>query len=424
MKILVVGAGYVGLVTGACFASQGQNVVCVDNNQEKIAALRSAQVPFYEPGLDDLVRAGVQSGALKFSDSLRDNLNQADVVFICVGTPPKENGQADLKYVYKIAQEIGEQMHKYLVVVTKSTVPVGTGQKVKKIIQQFYPGDFDVASCPEFLREGSAIQDFSSPDRIVIGTESARAFSVLSQVHQNFACPKINTNIQTAEMIKYASNAFLATKISFINEIANVCENVGADVQQVAEGMGYDKRIGRAFLNAGIGYGGSCFPKDVRALHHIAGQMGYPFQLLKAVIEVNNQQRWLFYKKIKEKLGGMENKVIGVWGLAFKPNTDDVRESIALDLIEKLVEDGAKVRAYDPQAMKNARQVLGEKITYCDSAVSAAQDADCLLLITEWDEFKEINLPELKLKMKTPIVFDGRNVFDKKYLQELGYDAN
>lgn len=422
MKILVVGTGYVGLVSGACFSNLGNNVVCVDNNTEKINTLNNGQIPFFEPGLSDLVKKNVEAGRLKFVCDLKSELNSVDIVFIAVGTPPKENGQADLKYVFQVAEEIGRNLNKYVVVTTKSTVPVGTSQKVKKIISKFYNGEFDVASCPEFLKEGSAIDDFSNPDRIVYGTESERAANLLAELHEKLECPKISTTIESSEMIKYASNAFLATKISFINEIANVCENVGADVETVAKGMGLDSRIGEKFLKSGLGYGGSCFPKDVRALHHIAGQNGYPFQLLKSVIEVNNYQRWAFYKKVKEKLNGFEGKKLGVWGLTFKSNTDDIRESISIDLIEKLLEDGAEIKVYDPEGMKNAQEKLKDKVQYCFSPEFTATDVDALIIMTEWNEFKEFDFSKLIGKIKSNMIFDGRNLYDPQEMREAGFD--
>jgi UDPglucose 6-dehydrogenase len=301
-------------------------------------------------------------------------------------------------------------------------VPVGTGQKIKKIIKKHYAGDFDIASCPEFLREGTAVEDYLNADRLVIGAETSKAREMMLEVHKNLNTAKLVTNIETAEMIKYASNAFLATKISFINEIANVCESVGADVEQVAQGMGFDKRIGQHFLKAGVGYGGSCFPKDVRALQFIAGQAGYPFQLLRAVIDVNNQQRWIFYKKIKQVSNNFEDKTIGVWGLAFKANTDDIRDSISLDIIEKLLEDGAKVKVFDPVAMKNAQVKLGNRVDYCFTADLAATGVDCLLILTDWQEFKTFDLNKLKISLKKPIIFDGRNCFDPAKMKELGFE--
>lgn len=421
MNILIVGTGYVGLVSGACFSNLGHNVICVDNNQEKIQTLNNGQIPFFEPGLSDLVAKNKEAGRLQFKTTIVEDLNKVDVVFIAVGTPPKDNGQADLKYILQVAKEIGDNLEKYVVVTTKSTVPVGTSKKIQQIISKKYSGEFDVASCPEFLKEGSAIDDFSNPDRIVYGTESERAANLLETLHEKLDCPKVSTTIETSEMIKYASNAFLATKISFINEIANVCEYTGANVEQVAKGMGLDSRIGEKFLKAGLGYGGSCFPKDVRALHHIAGQNGYPFQLLKSVIEVNNYQRWAFYKKIKQELGGFEGKTIGVWGLSFKANTDDIRESISIDLIEKMIEDGAEIKAYDAEGMKNTQGKLGDQIKYCFSPAFAAEDVDALLIMTEWDEFKNFDLTKLNGKIKSNTIFDGRNLFDPEEVRRLGF---
>ena len=421
MNIVIIGTGYVGLVTGACLADLGNKVTCVDIDKEKIKVLSEGKIPFYEPGLVDLVKKNFEKGNLDFTTSLTEKIKIAEVVFLAVGTPPKENGEADLKYVYKAAEEIGKNLDHYVVVVNKSTVPVGTGKKVKEMISQHYNGDFDVVSNPEFLREGSAIKDFTEPDRIVIGVESEKAKKTMDDLYKDFNCPKLFTNIESSEMIKYASNAFLATKISFINEIANVCENIGADVEAVAEGMGLDKRIGKSFLKAGLGYGGSCFPKDVRALHQIAGIYGYPFQLLSSVIEVNNSQRWHFFQKIKKVLGGLENKTIGIWGLAFKPNTDDIRESIALEIINRLIEEGAKVKVYDPQAMEIAKEKI-ENIEFCDSYLDASKDVDALLIITEWDEFKNADLKKVKKLMKNPVIFDGRNVYNPKEMNELGFE--
>ena len=420
VKIAVIGAGYVGLVNAACYASIGNEVVCIDNDQDKIEMLNAGQVPFYESGLSEIIAKSKADGLLKFSTSINAEISKADFVFICVGTPPKENGQANLDYVLRVAEEIGKSAKKYLLVVTKSTVPVGTAQKIKKIICQNYSGEFDIASCPEFLREGSALNDFMNPDRIIIGTESERARLLILRLYEKTNCPKVLCSLETSEMIKYASNAFLATKISFINEIANVCENVGADVELVAEGMGFDKRIGQSFLKAGLGYGGSCFPKDVRALHYIASQSGYSFQLLQSVLEVNARQRWLFYKKIEEALGSLENKTIGIWGLSFKPETDDVRESIAIDIIGKLIEDGAKVKVYDPEAMKNAQNILGDKVQYCFTAAYAADGVDCLLLLTDWNEFKQINFESIRNKMTNALIIDGRNSLDSRILERLG----
>jgi len=412
MNILIVGTGYVGLVSGVCYAKLGHNVTCIDIDADKVGLLSQGKAPFYEPNLEEYLGECLGDSKIKFSTSLKEHLNENDIVFICVGTPPKENGQADLSYVYAVAEEIGENLNKYTVVTTKSTVPVGTSVKIKKIIRSKYAGAFDVASCPEFLREGSAIEDFSNSDRTVIGTDSDRAKELLLKIHEQISCPKVTTNIETAEMIKYASNAFLATKISFINEIANVCQEVGADVLKVAEGMKHDKRIGAHFLEPGIGYGGSCFPKDVRALHYIAGENGYQFQLLKSVIEVNNNQKWIYLNKIRQSLGDLQGKQIGVWGLSFKPNTDDIRESIAIDLIEKLLDEGSVIKAYDPKGIENTKQKLGDSISYAKNAEEVTRDIDALLIITEWDEFKSFNKEVLFQNLDNKYIFDGRNIFD------------
>ncbi len=421
MKILIIGTGYVGLVSGTCFANLGHEIVCVDNNPEKINKLNNGQVPFFEPGLEDLIIKNKQAGRLQFKNTITEDLNNSDAVFIAVGTPPKENGHANLQYVFNVAQEIGRNLKNYTVIVTKSTVPIGTSKKVKRIIQQNYSGEFDVASCPEFLREGSAINDFSKPDRIVYGTETEKAKLILRQVHEKLICPKIETDIASSELIKYASNSFLATKISFINEIANVCESVGANIDTVAEGMGLDSRIGPKFLKAGLGYGGSCFPKDVRALQSLSGENGYQFQLLKSVIDVNNYQRWRFFHKIKAEIGDLNGKIISLWGLAFKAQTDDIRESIALDLAEKLLEEGAHIQVYDPQATENAKLVLGYKPQYCQSALDACKAADALVIVTEWSEFIDINLDQVALVMRNKKIFDGRNLLNKQSVEEKGF---
>lgn len=421
MKIVVVGTGYVGLVTGVCLADLGHNVACIDIDQNKIKKLESGEVPFFEPGLDDILKKTVSAGKLKFDTSLEKNLRDAEAVFIAVGTPPKENGEADLSYVLKVAESIGKNLDHYVVIINKSTVPVGTASKVKKIVSDFYGGEFDVVSNPEFLREGCAVEDFKKPDRIVVGASSDKAKEAIERLYQNFDCPKIFTTTESSEMIKYASNAFLATKISFINEVANICENVGANVEEVALGMGLDKRIGPKFLKAGIGYGGSCFPKDVRALHQIAGRDGYSFQLLHAVIDINNNQKWYFFQKIKDQLKDLTDKTIGVWGLAFKPDTDDVRESIAIEIINRLIDEGAKVKAYDPEAAQNAKSHLENSVEICASASDAAKNVDCLLIITEWDEFKNFDLKNLKNTMETPLIIDGRNIFDVEEMKGLGF---
>jgi UDPglucose 6-dehydrogenase len=421
MKIVVIGTGYVGLVTGVCLANFDNQVTCIDIDQEKIKKLEQGKVPFFEPNLDEILKKNIEHGRMKFSHSLAQNLKNAESVFIAVGTPPKENGEADLSHVLKVAEDIGKFLDHYAVIINKSTVPVGTASRVKKVISSFYDGEFDVVSNPEFLREGCAVDDFENPDRIVIGVSSQRAKEVMENLYKNFKCPKIFTSPESSEMIKYASNAFLATKISFINEIANICEHVGANVEEVARGMGLDKRIGPKFLKAGIGYGGSCFPKDVRALHQIAGRDGYNFQLLRAVVDINNNQKWYFFQKIKNELKDLNNKLIGVWGLTFKPNTDDVRESIAIEIINRLVEQGAQVQAYDPQGSRNAKEHLDKTVKICNSATEAAKGVDCLLIITEWDEFKNYNLPELKNIMRNPLIIDGRNIFNIDELKKLGF---
>ncbi|MFA5075834.1 MAG: UDP-glucose/GDP-mannose dehydrogenase family protein [Patescibacteria group bacterium] len=421
MKIVVIGTGYVGLVTGVCLADLDNQVTCVDIDENKIKKLQSNQVPFFEPGLEEILKRNIESGRLMFSTSLKDFLKDVELVFIAVGTPPKENGEADLSQVMTAAEAIGKNLDHYVVVIDKSTVPVGTAQRVRKEIAKFYTGEFDIVSNPEFLREGSAIEDFRQPDRIVVGCSSKRSEELMNKLYENFNCPKVFTTPASAEMIKYASNAFLATKISFINEIANVCESVGADVEKVAEGMGLDSRIGHKFLQAGIGYGGSCFPKDVRALHQIAGRHGYPFQLLRAVIEVNNNQKWLLFQKIKDQLGDLAGKKIGVWGLAFKPNTDDVRESVALEIIDRAIENEAQVKVYDPEAAVNAQRYLSPKVEVCSDKYAAAADVDCLLIITEWDEFKNPDWQKLKSLIKNPLIIDGRNMFDPAELAKLGF---
>ena len=420
MKIAIIGTGYVGLVTGACLANAGHCVVCIDSNKEKINELQVGRLPIHEHGLEGVVSRAVANRTLTFSYSTAGGIGQAEVIFLCVGTPPKKNGEADLSFVFGAAKDIGEALDHYAVIVSKSTVPVGTSRRVQSCIAEAYDGEFDVVSNPEFLREGNAIADFMHPDRIVIGTDTYRARETLTRVYASFDCEKVFTNIESAEMIKYASNAFLATKISFINEMAHVCEAVGADIEDVAHGMGLDARIGPKFLRAGLGYGGSCFPKDVRALQQTAGHNGYVFQLLRSVIEVNNTARWMFYQKMKSALGGFAGRKIAVWGLAFKPDTDDIRESIALEYIERMHEEGAEVVAYDPVAQKNARKEA-PSIVMADSAIEAAENADAVVLVTEWDEFKACDLAALAATMHAPVFFDGRNVFEPEKMRAAGF---
>jgi len=423
MHIGVIGTGYVGLVTGACLADRGHSVTCIDIDEEKIARLQNGEIPIFEPGLEPVVQNNVQHGRLRFTTSLEEAVKDAEVLFFAVGTPPKLNGSADLQYVYQAAEDVGKHLDHYAVIVSKSTVPVGTARRVRQIIENEYSGEFDVASNPEFLREGHAVEDFMKPDRIVVGVESERAQKIMTKLYKDFASPKVFTSVESAELVKYASNAFLATKISFINEIANLCERTGADIEDVAEGMGLDHRIGSAFLKAGLGYGGSCLPKDVKALAAIAGMHGTPFTLLQSVREVNHNRRWQFFRRMKESLGSLEGKRIAVWGLAFKPNTDDVRESVALDLIDRFLEEGASVRAYDPVASENAKRVYAS-LDCASSAMEAAEGADAVVLVTEWGEFAEIDPTVLIHVMKGGVVFDGRNALDSHAYRQAGFTYN
>lgn len=422
MKIAIVGSGYVGLVTGTCFAELGNDVMCVDNNADKIASLKSGTVPFYEPGLSELVARNVSEGRLSFSTSIAEAVKFADVVFIAVGTPSRPNGQADLSFVDRVAREIAEHLAHYTLVVEKSTVPVETGEKVAQTIRRYnvHKVPFDVASNPEFLREGSAIEDFLNPDRIVIGVSSPRAEQVLRELYAPLKAPIIATDIKSAEIIKHASNSFLAAKISFINSVANICELSGANVQQVAEGMGFDRRIGKSFLSAGIGYGGSCFPKDVEAFVRIAESKGYDFEFLKAVQRINSSQRKRFLKKIENALWVIKGKTIALWGLSFKPNTDDLREAPSLDIVASLIKDGATVRAYDPVAMERMKALFPD-ITYCKTPYEAVEGSDAIVILTEWNEFKEIDLQKVRDIMRYPLLIDGRNVYDPPRMRELGF---
>ncbi|GGO06412.1 UDP-glucose dehydrogenase family protein [Saccharibacillus kuerlensis] len=420
MKLTFIGTGYVGLVSGVCFSEIGNQVTCVDKDLAKIERLKQGEVPIYEPGLQELIEKNTGIGNLKFTSDLTTSVQEADVVFICVGTPSLPSGEANLEYVEQVAQDIALAMNGYKIVVTKSTVPVGTNDKIKAIVSQLSPHPFDVVSIPEFLREGSAVKDTLRPDRIIIGTSSERAAATLTELHKPLTDEIMITEVRSAEMIKYASNAFLATKISFINEIANICEKVGADVTNVAKGMGYDKRIGSSFLQAGIGYGGSCFPKDTNALIQIAGNVDYEFKLLKSVVEVNNDQRFNIISKLNHSLGNLQGKTIGIWGLAFKPNTDDVREAPALDIIKTLLKEGAVVKAYDPIATANFRQFFSNEgdVEWCESAMETAESCDALCLLTDWAEFKEVDLQHLNGIMKQPVLIDGRNVYSRDQLAE------
>ena len=421
-NITIIGTGYVGLVTGTCLAELGNKVVCVDINKNRIENLKKGFVPFYEPDLKDLIKKNIKSKRLFFETNLALTIPQSEIIFITVGTPSLENGAANLSYIEKAAEDVGKNLKKYAVVVVKSTVPPKTCQKIKGIIKKYSHKPFDLVSNPEFLREGSAVLDFMKPDRIIIGAESKKAEKIMKELYSALKSPLVYTNFESSEMIKYASNAFLATKISFINEIANVCEIVGADVEEIAKGMGLDPRIGSQFLKAGLGYGGSCFPKDVRALHQSAGTNGYSFCLLKSVIEVNNNQRKLVIEKMEKMLGGLKDKIIAVWGLAFKANTDDIRESASVEIIELLLGMGAKVKAYDPIANKNAKKTLSEKIIFCDNSYKAIAGSDVLLIATDWDEFKKADFLKVKKLLKHPNIIDGKNIYNPAKMKKMGFN--
>ena len=431
MNITVVGSGYVGLVTGVCLAHIGHTVICVDNHHEKIKRLKLGEVPIYEPGLEELLKKYLKNKRLSFTTSIADAAKRSTVIFIAVGTPSKKNGEADLTYVENVARDIARVMDSYKLIVEKSTVPADTGQRIKRTIamnlsKKFRKGnevtlDFDVASNPEFLREGSAVHDFMNPDRVVIGVESTRAERLLREVYAPLKPVMVVTDINSAELIKHASNSFLAAKISFINAIAQVCDHVGADVLKVAEGMGFDKRIGRKFLDAGIGYGGSCFPKDVDAFIRLSEKNGYHFNLLKEVRNVNEEQRALFVRLIEDKLWIIKDKVIGVLGVAFKSNTDDMRNAPSIGIIETLQREGAQMKVYDPQAMPNAKKVF-KNVTYCSDPYVLAKGCDCLLLLTEWDEFRKLDFKKIKRVMKHAILFDGRNLYHDQNLKASGFE--
>ena len=430
MKIAIVGTGYVGLVSGTCFAEIGVNVTCVDTNKEKIESLQKGNIPIYENGLEEMVLRNMKAKRLKFTTSLESCLDEVEVIFSAVGTPPDEDGSADLKYVLEVARTIGRNMKQYKLVVTKSTVPVGTASKVRAVIQEELDKrgvtvDFDVASNPEFLKEGNAISDFMSPDRVVVGVESARAEKLMSKLYKPFLLNNFRVifmDIPSAEMTKYAANSMLATRISFMNDIANLCEIVGADVNMVRSGIGSDTRIGRKFLYPGIGYGGSCFPKDVKALIKTAEQNGYTMRVLTAVEEVNeNQKSVLFEKLMKQFNGDLQGKTVALWGLAFKPETDDMREAPALVVIDKLLKAGCKVRAYDPAAVQECKRRIGDTIYYACDMYDAVLDADVLMLVTEWKEFRLPSWAVIKKTMSRQIVLDGRNIYDKKEMEELGF---
>ncbi|HEY7254690.1 MAG TPA: UDP-glucose/GDP-mannose dehydrogenase family protein [Methylomirabilota bacterium] len=424
MNICVVGTGYVGLVTGAVFSDLGNDVVCVDNDQAKIEALRAGQMPIYEPGLEEMVIRNTDDGRLTFTTDLSAAVRQSDVIFIAVGTPPKETGETDLAQVEAVAAAIGRAMDRYKVVVNKSTVPVGTGEFVREVITKHQPRpiDFDVVSNPEFLREGSAIEDTLRPDRIVIGAPNQQVAMTLVELYAPLERPMIITDLPSAEVIKYASNAFLAAKISFINAIANICETAGADVSQVMKGMGLDSRIGMQFLQAGLGYGGSCFPKDVDSLIHTAARFGYDFKLLRSVVEINRERAAHLVEMMRKSMGPLEDRTIAVLGLAFKPNTDDMREAKSLEVVRLLHAAGAQLRAYDPVAMDNARPMMPEGVVFCESAYEAAAGADGVALLTEWNEFKYLNLDRLGGLLRRRVIFDARNLYEPERMRRLGFE--
>ena len=422
MTITFIGHGYVGLVTAAVFADLGNTVWVVGRTKTKIDNLKRGIMPFFEPGLEEMVRRNLGAGRLKFTLNYEDAVSETKIIFICVGTPSKGNGEADLSAVFKSAESIGKNLKNYAVIVTKSTVPVGTNKKVAKVIRDIVRENvpFDIASCPEFLREGSAIADTLNPDRIVIGFDSQKAKTILLDLHKPINGERITTSIESAEMIKYASNALLANKISFANAMSFICEAVGADVEDVLNGVGLDKRLGRMFLYAGVGFGGSCFPKDVKALIAIAKNKKYDFQLLKAVNQINEDARIRFVYKVENTLGTVKGKTIAVWGLAFKPNTDDMREAPSIDIIKLLQAKGAKIRAFDPVASSNAAKIMSE-VTYFKSPIEAAEGVQAVLLLTEWNEFKQLDLREIKKVMKSPFLFDGRNIYDPAAVKAMGF---
>jgi len=422
MDIGVIGAGYVGLVTAACFASLGSKVICVDKDREKIKSLKKGKVPIYEPGLEKVVKDGLSKKRLIFTTNINLAVKKSTIIFIAVGTPPKDNGEADLSYVEDVARKIAIEMPSYRLIVEKSTVPIRTGKKIEETVKANNRRriKFDVASNPEFLREGQAINDFMHPDRIVIGVRSSKARDILTRLYENFKAPIIVTDIESAELIKHASNSFLATKISFMNSISNICEKCGADVIKVAKGMGLDRRIGKDFLSAGVGFGGFCFPKDLEAFIRISENVGYEFDILKAVKKVNDHQKMHFVKKIEEALWILSGKTVTVLGLSFKPNTDDIRYAPSIDIINMLKNEGVKIKVFDPKAMNNAKKVL-TAVTFCKDVYSAVRNSDCLAIVTEWNEFKEMDLKRVKRLMRQPLIVDGRNIYNPNIVKKLGF---
>lgn len=420
MEVAIIGAGHVGLVSGVCFAEIGNKVIFIDNDEERIAGLRKGKLPIYEPGLKELLAKNMKR--LTFTTSIKDGTKKTQIIFLCVGTPPKPSGDADLSAIENVTVQIAESMKNYKLVVEKSTVPVQTGIRVKKLMKAKAKKEifFDVASNPEFLREGAAIYDFMHPDRIVIGVESEKAKKALVDLYKPIKAPILVTDIESAELIKHASNSLLATKISFINAVARVCELSGANIEHVAKGIGLDNRIGKEFLEAGIGFGGSCFPKDLKAFRKISEKMGYEFKLLEDVEKINEAAKNWFITKLENTLWNLRDKEIGILGLAFKPNTEDMREAPSIDIIKTLQKEGAKIRTYDPEAMLVAKKIF-KKITYCKNPYEVARGADCLCILTEWEEFKKLNLQKIKELLKTPIIIDGRNVYDKTKMEKLGF---
>jgi UDPglucose 6-dehydrogenase len=424
MDVSIIGSGYVGLVTGACFAEVGHNVTCVDNDARKIETLRAGRVPIYEPGLEELIHRNVSAQRLRFSGSVKEGVDNSQVVFIAVPTPPQPDGSVDLSFIEKVAREIAGVLTDYRVIVDKSTVPVKTGEKVAESIKRYnrHRAKFDVVSNPEFLREGCAVSDLMQPDRIVIGAQSEHAVDVMKKVYEPFMAPILVTDINSAELIKHAANSFLALKISYINAVSAICEASGADVEKVADGIGMDRRIGRHFLNAGIGYGGSCFPKDIAAFITISDQLGVPFALLREVQRINAAQKDRFLKAIRDTLWVLREKQIAVWGLTFKPDTDDVRSSVAIDLVADMLREGAHVSVYDPKGMERACELGAIKgARFCQSPLEAAINAEALVIATEWAEFANVDLTAVKEKMTTPIIFDGRNLFDPATMAKVGF---
>jgi UDPglucose 6-dehydrogenase len=427
MHICVVGTGYVGLVTGACLADFGNSVICVDKDEHKIAMLKDGDMPIYEPGLDALVEKNVREGRLEFSTELAQSVESALVVFIAVGTPPKEDGSADLSYVVQVAESIADNLNGYKVIVTKSTVPIGTGHLIEEIVAKRSSGEhaFSVVSNPEFLREGSAIGDFMRPDRVVIGARDTQAVAIMKDIYSPLyliETPFVITNVESSELIKYASNAFLATKITFINEVAELCDRLGADVHHVSKGMGLDKRIGPKFLHPGPGYGGSCFPKDTHALTEIARDAGRPFEIVETVVRVNDRIKQHSVERVRHALDNqLEGKVIGILGLSFKPETDDMRDSASVPLINALIDAGAHVKAFDPVAMDHARELLPETVEYCDDSYDVAEGADALILVTEWNQFRSLHMDRIRESLRQPIVVDLRNVYDPGRMRDQGF---